>query len=90
MTRTELIQAVSAISRKLSIELSAGEVSEGWAEPTRVHFLELFQKLESDLRSGADLPHLPIARNLDHWGIHSGELCREACEINNALNSRQE
>ena len=89
MTRMELIQAVSGICEKLSKTLPNEEYAAGWTETSRTFFLEFFRKLESDLRSGVDIPYIPIGRNLDHSGIGGGELLEAACRISVALNERK-
>jgi hypothetical protein len=89
MTRPELIDAIGRICQKLGSTLSTEEIEKGWNERIREHFLELFRSLETNLRNGVDIPHTPIARVLDHFGIDEGDLFEEACQIDVALNLRQ-
>jgi hypothetical protein len=89
MTRSELLQAVHDLVMRLNQPLPPEEVAVGWSEGHRVDISRFFQKLESDLRNGVDIPYAPIGKMLDHSGIEKGELLEEACKISVALNERK-
>lgn len=88
MTRSELIDAVQKITEKLSKPLPPAEYAAGWSEASRTEVLRFFQKLESDLRSGADISYMPIGKGLDSLGIGGGDLLEEACRISLALKGK--
>ncbi len=89
MTRMELIQAVHGLCDKLSKPLPPEELAAGWTELSRIHYLEIFKELETVLRGGVKVPYFPIAKNLNHSGISSGEFCEDAVKIDLALNERK-
>jgi len=89
MTRLELIHAVSEFCQKLSTPLPPEEMAEGWSELSRAHFLDIFQNLATDLHNNVNVPHFPIVRILDQFGVGGGKMFEEACKLSVALNYRK-
>ena len=85
MTRPEIIRAVEAFRRTLGEPLPPDELAAGWSETSRLDMLRFFEKLEGDLRSGADIPYFSLGRILDGYGIDRGSMLEEACRISVAL-----
>ena len=83
MSRATVIQDIEALLSKLSLPVSAAEAEDGWTTQSKAAARDYFEKLQTALNQGSEMPDLGIARGLDHWGVVGGELLKEAARITN-------
>jgi hypothetical protein len=88
MNRVQLLAALDKICEALRKPLPVTEFQAGWTTSRVLNYLALFERLKSDVTDGVRIPYMPIVKMLDHSGIVSGELLKDASRIDVALNER--
>jgi hypothetical protein len=87
MTKDQLIDAIRAIRARLDAAPSEADKEAGWTDVRFEQLSRYFEKLETDLLAGAQIPFFSLIRGLDGMGIGEGQLLEEMCRINNAVNA---
>jgi len=81
----EIVDAVDAVIRKLSVAVTTSEAKDGWTSQSKQAAAKYFSELRQSLTEGNTLPPLDIVRGLDHWGVTGGDLLKEIARVTNAL-----
>jgi hypothetical protein len=76
-----LLQQIDCMIERLSNTLPVKETEGGWTRKSQEFFLEFFGKLKRALLKGETMACGSIGRGMDHWGIVSGNLLKDADEI---------